>query len=100
MPSNYPQATGVPTDPAAQLKTYADQRMKGAWFRVLWSGALLVFFALTLGRRLDYAQKNDGTIGFAIITALVLARFGYYLYRLIKAQRDVAEMKRSLGIVA
>ncbi len=87
-------------DTAAQLRTFTEQRMKGVWFRVVWSGALLLFFAYTLGDRLKYAQKNDATNGLIVFTILVLGRFGYYMYRLIKARRDIAEMKRSLGVIA
>jgi hypothetical protein len=100
MTSERPQDKWLQPDTSAQLRTYTQQRMKGAWFRVIWSGALLLFFAYTLGDRLKYAQKNDATNGLILFTLLVLARFGYYTYRLVKAHRDVAEMKRSLGVVA
>jgi hypothetical protein len=95
-----PQDKWLSPDPAAQLKTYSSQRMKGAWFRVAWSGALLILFAVNLTHRLDEAQRNDTTTSLAVITAIVLLRFGYYLWRLISARRDVEAMKRSLGIVA
>jgi hypothetical protein len=100
MTTERPQDKWLQPDTAAQLRTYTAQRMKGAWFRVIWSGALLLFFAYTLGDRLKYAQKNDATNGLIVFTILVLGRFSYYTYRLIKAHRDVAEMKRSLGVVA
>ena len=100
MPNERPQDKWLAPDPAAELRSYSAQRMKGAWFRVAWSGVLLILFAINLTHRLDDAQRNDTTIPLAVITAIVLLRFGYYVWRLISARRDVEAMKRSLGIVA
>ncbi len=72
----------------------AQQRAKSALFRVVWSGALLLFFGFSLSRRLEEAHKNDTTTSFAVITLIVLARFGYYLYRLIAARREVAALQQ------
>jgi hypothetical protein len=100
MTNERPQDKWLAPDTAAQLRTYSAQRMKGVWFRVAWSGALLVLFAVNLTHRLEDAQRNDTTTSLAVITAIVLLRFGYYVWRLISARRDVEAMKRSLGIMA
>jgi hypothetical protein len=99
MPINRPQDQWLQPDPYAQLKSYTEQRMKGVWFRVTWSGALLLFFVLTLGSRLERAQKTGNNAGLIIVTLLVLGRFGYYLFHLIKARQDVAAIKRSVDMV-
>ena len=85
---------------AAELQNYSQQRMKGLWFRVMWSGVLLCFFIATLTQRLEFARRSDSTVSFGVITVLVLARFGYYIFRLIQGRRDVAAMKHSLGVIS
>ena len=71
--------------------------MKGPWRRVVWSGCLLLLFGSGAIARLLEADKNDQTWGLVVFAGVGLLRFGYYLFRLIEAKREVAEMKRSLG---
>jgi len=97
MTSERPQDQWMP--PAANadalhMLPIAQKRAKSALFRVIWSGALLILFGFSLTRRLDEAQKNDTTTTFGVITLIVLARFGYYLYRLIAARREVAALQQ------
>jgi hypothetical protein len=94
-----PQDKWLAPDTAAQMRTYSAQRMKGAWSRVTWSGILMLLFAGNLVRLLNDSHRDDTTIMFALVPAILLARFGYYVWRLIAAKRDVFEVKRSLGVV-
>ncbi len=82
------------------MQTIAEKQLKNAWFRVFWSGALLLLFGSSVTSRLEAAQRNDQTTAFGVITLLVLVRFGYYVWRLIQARKQVAQMKRMSGQTA
>jgi len=84
----------APNADALHMLPLAQKRAKSALFRVIWSGALLVLFGFSLSRRLEEAQKNDTTTTFAVITLIVLGRFGYYVYRLLAARRAVAALQQ------